>query len=167
MSLPTLAQVDELGTLVAKSAPARFEDMNGHVNVRGHYDLHMDGAEIAFEQTLGIDEAYVARVNQSSFSLAHHVQFHHEVLVGHEVSLHLRLLGRGPKTIHAVTILANRTTDQIASTVEFVEVYVDLATRRSAPIAADVAARIDPVLAQHQALSWSLPPSQQLGTSRN
>jgi len=165
-TLPTVAQLDELGTLLVRPAPARFEDMNGHVNVRGHYDLHMDGAEIAFESALGLDESYVVRVGQSSFSLAHHLQFHHEVLVGHEVSVHLRFLGRGPKTMHAVTILANRTTGQVASTLEFVEAYVDLTTRRTTPLAPAVATRVDAALEQHVTLDWTLPPSHRLGTSR-
>lgn len=164
--LPTVAELDDLGTLFVREVPERYRDLNGHVNVRGHYDLHMDAAEEAFQGGLGLDEAFVERTGQSSFSIAHHVQFHHEILVGHEVSTHLRVLGRGPKTIHAVTVVANRTTDEIASTLEFVEAYVDLTTRRSIPIAPEVAARIDALLTEHAALPWDLPSSHQLGTSR-
>ena len=166
MSLPTMAQVDELGTLLTCAVPSRYEDLNGHVNVRGHYDLHMDGAESAFAKEMGVDEAYLERTGQSSFSVAHHVQFHSEILVGHEVSVHLRHLGRGPKTIHAVTVLVNRTTGRIASTLEFVEAYVDLTTRRSTEIPAELAAHIDERVARHAALDWSLPASHQLGVSR-
>lgn len=166
MSLPTIEQVDELGTLLKRVVPARYEDLNGHVNVRGHYDLHMDGAEAAFAQEMGVDEDYLERTGQSSFSVAHHVQFHSEILVGHEVSVHLRHLGRGPKTIHSVTILVNRTTGRIASTLEFVEAYVDLTTRRSTAIPGELAARIDDGVARHTALDWSVPLSHQLGVSR-
>jgi len=164
--LPTLADLDALGTLLQRSVPARYEDLNGHVNVRGHYDLHMDTAEQAFRQLLRIDEDFLARTGQSSFSVAHHVQFHREILVGHEVTGHFRVLGRGPKTIHAMMILANRTTGHVASTLELVEAYVDLTTRRSTEIAPEVAERLDTLLAQHEQLAWSLPPSHRLGTSR-
>ncbi len=164
--LPTLAEIDELDTLLTVEVPAKYEDLNGHVNVRGHYDLHMDGLDSAFMSGLGIDEDFVERTGQSSFSSTHHVQFHHEILVGHEVTVHLRILGRGAKTIHAVTVLVNRTTQEIASTIEFVEVYVDLTTRRPIEIHPDLAGQLDALLEQHRALTWSLPPSHQLGTSR-
>nr|WP_283251719.1 thioesterase family protein [Aeromicrobium duanguangcaii] len=140
--------------------------MNGHVNVRGHYDLHMDAAEESWEHQVGLDQAFLDRTGQSSFSLTHHVQFHREILVGHEVTAHLRILDRGPKTVHAVTILANRTTGEIASTLEFVEAYVDLTTRRTTAFAPEIAERIDALLEQHASLPWSLPPSHRLGTSR-
>lgn len=165
-ALPTPEEVDRLGTLLSRTVPERYQDLNGHVNVRGHYDLHMDAAESAFMTELGVDEDFLERTGQSSFSVAHHVQFHHEILVGHEVSAHLRILGRGSKTIHAVTILVNRTTGEIASTLEFVEAYVDLTTRRATAIAPDVAERIDTLLAEHTELDWSVPLSHQLGTSR-
>lgn len=164
--LPTVAEIDELGIEPTVTVPAKYEDLNGHVNVRGHYDMHMDGLDTSFSSRLGIDEAFVERTGQSSFSSTHHVQFHHEILVGHEVTLHLRILGRGAKTIHAVTVLVNRTTGEIASTIEFVEIYVDLTTRRPIEIGPEVAARLDPLLAEHQSLTWTLPPSHQLGTSR-
>lgn len=166
MTWPTLADLDALGTLLERTVPAKYEDLNGHVNVRGHYDLHMDTAEVAFQELLLIDEDYLARTGQSSFSVAHHVQFHAEILVGHEVTGHFRVLGRGPKTIHTMMILANRTTGHIASTLELVEAWVDLTTRRSTPIAPDVAERIDALIAEHEPLPWSLPPSHRLGTSR-
>ncbi|MET1133246.1 MAG: thioesterase family protein [Aeromicrobium sp.] len=165
-ALPTPEDLEPLGTLLSRTVPARYQDLNGHVNVRGHYDLHMDAAEASWESQMGLDQAFLDRTGQSSFSVAHHVQFHHEILVGHEVSAHLRILGRAAKTVHAVTILANRTTGEIASTLEFVEAYVDLTTRRATEFAPEVAERIDALLAQHAALPWSLPPSHRLGTSR-
>jgi len=165
-SLPTPTDLEPLGTLFTRTVPERYQDLNGHVNVRGHYDLHMDAAEASWERQVGLDQAFLDRTGQSSFSLTHHVQFHREILVGHEVTAHLRILGRGPKTVHAVTIVANRTTDEIASTLEFVEAYVDLTTRRTAPFAPEVAERIDALLEQHAALPWSLPPSHRLGTTR-
>ncbi|WP_313406180.1 thioesterase family protein [Aeromicrobium sp.] len=165
-ALPTPAEVDRIAPLLTRTVPERYQDLNGHVNVRGHYDLHMDAAEGSFTTQLGVDESFLERTGQSSFSVAHHVQFHHEILVGHEVSAHLRVLGRGTKTIHAVTILVNRSTGEIASTLEFVEAYVDLTTRRATAIAPEVAERIDALLAEHVELDWSVPLSHRLGTSR-
>lgn len=166
-TLPTIDQIDELGTLMKVEVPERYRDLNGHVNVRGHYDLNMEGCEYAFTSLIGLDEAFLERTNQSSFSATHHVQFHDEILVGHEVSMHHRLLGRGAKTLHAVTVLVNRTTGRIASTVEYVEVSVDLTTRRPVEWHLQISERMDAMLAEHRELTWSLPPSGALGTSRN
>ena len=166
MSLPTLDQVDELGTLATTTVSSQYQDLNGHVSVRGHYSLHMDAAEQAFGQSLGVDESYLERTGQSSFSVAHHVLFHSEIHVGHEVSLHVRFLDRGDKTIHAATVLANRTTGRVAGTLEFIEAYVDLTTRRSTSIAPELAERIDEQVARHRALAWTLPSSEQLGVRR-
>lgn len=165
--LPSVAEVDQLAPVLSHTVPAKYRDMNDHVNVRGHYDLHMEATELGFADLLGLDEAHLARTQHSSFSVVHHVLFHHELQVGDEVSLHLRLLDRGPKTIHAVTILVNRSAQQVASTVEFVEAHVDLTTRRSTPIPDALAARIDAVLDQHRQLTWSTPASRQLGVSRS
>jgi len=166
MSLPSLEQVDELGTLATTTVSAQYQDLNGHVSVRGHYNLHMDAAEQAFGQVLGVDETYLERTGQSSFSVAHHVLFHSEIHVGDEMSLHLRFLDRGDKTIHAVTVLTNRTTGRVASTLEFIEAYVDLTTRRATSIAPELAERIDQHVARHQALTWTLPASERLGVRR-
>lgn len=164
--LPSVDQVDQIAPALTRTAPQKYRDMNDHVNVRGHYDLHLEATELAFTELFGFGESYVARTGQSSFSVAHHVQFHAEILIGQQVSAHLRILARGPKSFHGVTILANRTTRQIASTLEFVEVYVDLSTRRSAPIPDEFAQSVDQVIARHRALDWTMPASEQLGVSR-
>lgn len=164
--LPTVAQVDQIEPVLTRVVPGTYRDMNDHVNVRGHYDLHMEAVHVGFERLLGLNEEYLARTGESSFSVAQHVQFHDEILVGQEVSGHVRLLGRGPKTVHAVTILLNRSTGRVASTVEFVEAYVDLTTRRSTPMPDALAARIDETIDQHRQLTWSTPASHQLGVSR-
>ena len=123
MTQPRLPTIDDLAQLCADAeltAPPAFEDENGHVNVRHHYGLHMDGAEVAF-RGFGIDQAWLARTGQSSFSVEHHVTFHSEILIGDELAVYFRLLDRSAKVIHAMTILADLTTGRVVSPVEFIE----------------------------------------------
>lgn len=154
---PTIADLDALGTALRTTVPPAFEDMNGHVNVRHHYGLHMDGAEGAFVDDLGLDESWLERTGQSSFSVEHHLQFSSEILVGDDVSVHLRVLGRSRKAIHTMTILYDRTRDEVASTLESLELYVDLTTRRTTPMPDELAKLLDALVDEHAGLPWDLP----------
>lgn len=55
-----------------------------------------------------------------------HLHYHQEVLVGHEVSSHLRLVGRTDRLLHGMAFLVNRTKDTLANTFEFALGNVDL-----------------------------------------
>ncbi|TNM36516.1 thioesterase [Nocardioides albidus] len=165
-ALPRADQVTALPVARATTAPPDWEDHNGHVNVTGHYLFHMQACHDAFAD-LGIDQDYVHRHGQSAFSVEHHVSFFDEVLVGHELSAHLLVLDRSDKLLHAVSVMVDRTTDRIASSVEFVEAHVDLATRRTCPFQPDIAKRLDEVLEAHRALGWTFPLNGSMGLRRD
>ncbi|MBM9465551.1 thioesterase family protein [Aeromicrobium sp. YIM 150415] len=162
---PTIEQLDELGIIHRRTVPPEFEDLNGHVNVRHHYTLHMEGAHAVFADELGVDEERAAR-GEGTFSLSQYIRFASEILVGHDVSVHWRLLDRSDKIIHGMTILADRTTGKVASTSEFIEAFVDLNTRRVAPMPQDLADLLDKLLATHRELPWELPLSEPLAVRR-
>ncbi|MGH1565742.1 thioesterase family protein [Mumia sp. DW29H23] len=163
---PTLDDLDALGALMTRTAPPEFQDMNGHVNVRHHYGMHMDGAAQGFVESFDLGEGWLDRTGQSAFSVEHHITFHSEILVGHEVSVHLRMLGRSDKAMHAMTILLDRSTGKVASTLEYVEVYVDLTTRRATAMPEELTKPLDALLEEHADLDWDLPRSRAMGTSR-
>jgi acyl-CoA thioesterase FadM len=152
--------------LVQTRATSQSQDYNGHVNVRGHYGLHIDAAEAALMGPLGIDQEWLSRVGQSLFSATHHLQFHAEILVGDDLEVFLRLLDRPAKALHAMSILFDKTTGRVASTLEFVDVYVDLSTRRATTMPADLTQRTDAILRRHAQSDWQLPLSRPLATSR-
>lgn len=162
LTRPTIDDVSALGTALALVAPAEFEDGNGHVNVTHYYRLHMEAADAAFSD-LGFDDAYRERTGHSVFSVEHHIRFLDESLVGDELSVHLRILGAGPKTIHAQTILVNRSRGTVANTLEFLELHVDLGTRRTTPMPGALAEPLNAMAAAHAALPWSLPLAGPLG----
>ncbi|OUZ11656.1 hypothetical protein BHE97_03855 [Aeromicrobium sp. PE09-221] len=162
---PTIGQLDELGIIRRRIVPPEFEDLNGHVNVKHHYTLHMEGAEAAFTGELGLDEARAGR-GEGTFSLTQHIRFSSEILIGHDVSVHWRVLDRSDKIIHGMTILADRTTGKVASTSEFIEAFVDLTTRRITPMPQDLARRLDELLDAHRRIPWELPLSEPLAARR-
>ena len=155
---PTVDDIAELGTAVALVAPPEFEDGNGHVNVGHYYRLHMEASTV-FLRGLGFDDDYRRRTGHSVFSIEHHIRFMDESLVGDELSVHMRVLGVGAKSIHGQTIIVNRSRGTIANTLEFIELHVDLTTRRTTPLPADLGERIRAELERHRALPWTLPLS--------
>ena len=148
------------------TATSDLEDYNGHVNVRHHYGFHIDATEALFVDRFGIDEDWLARVGQSTFSVSQHLQFHSEIMVEDRLEVFLRLLGRSDKTLHGMSILFDVSTGQVSSTLEYVEVYVDLSTRKSTAMPSELTDQLDELLQTHQPLGWQLLLSQSLGTSR-
>ncbi|GAA3534606.1 hypothetical protein AFL01nite_06610 [Aeromicrobium flavum] len=159
---PTIDDVSGLGTALSLVAPPEFEDGNGHVNVGHYYRLHMEAADAAFT-ALGFDEAYRDRTGHSVFSVEHHIRFHDESLVGDELSVHLRILGVAPKAIHGLTVVVNRSRGTIANTLEFLELHVDLTSRRTTPMPDDLTALLHDRVREHEALPWSLPLAGPMG----
>lgn len=162
-TLPTVDQVRELPASLTLVAPPEFEDQNGHVNVTRYYSLHMQAAEIALGG-LGFDQQLIEDEKLTIFSAEHHLTFVHEVLVGQQVSVHVRLLSRSAKAMHGVSILVNDTTGRIANLLEFIELHVDLSTRRTTALRGKAADLLDRVIAEHAALDWDVPRSGPLGT---
>jgi len=160
--LPAIEDVLAIPASAREVAPASWEDINGHVTVPAYYGFHMEAAGRALEE-LGWDEDYLTRTGQSLFSVGQHVRYYDEALVGHELSAHVRLLGRNERVLHAISIVVNHTTGRIANTLEFLEAHVDLTTRRTSPITPQLAQRTDELLATHRALPWTVPLNTGMG----
>ena len=86
--------------------------------------------------------------------------------VGHEVSVHLRWVARGDKVMHAISFVVDRTTGQVANSLEVLEAHVDLTTRRACAWAPTIAERIDELVAAHAALPWPAPTCGAIGVRR-
>lgn len=162
LQTPTVEDVLALGSGHSIVVPAEFEDENGHVNVVRYYSLHIEAGDEHF-RSLGFDDNYRTRTGHSIFSVDHYVRFHDESLVGDELSVHLRLLGVGDKAVHGQTITVNLTRGTVANTMEFVELHVDLTTRRTTPMPASFADPLRTLAQQHDALPWGLPLAGPLG----
>lgn len=153
---PTPAQVRELSALVEHVIPAEWEDHNGHVNVR-HYMSLYDIAGWPLFNTIGIDASYFTERRLGMFDLEHHIRFLNEIRVGETVSLYGRLVARTPKRLHGFMFVLNDTRDSLASTLEFVSTGADLEKRRTEVFPNDIAEKIDRLVAESNALSWTPP----------
>ncbi len=153
---PDLSQVLELPCVHSQSVPQKYVDQNGHMNVRHYQDLYSEAFD-AFVDGHGFTVRTEDGRTVGLFDTRHHTSFYREVLAGSDVSVHVRLLARTERRFHGVWFLANRTSGQVANSMEFLTACVDLSTRRSTEIPAAFAAALDGRIREDQGLDWSPP----------
>lgn len=163
-TLPTADQVLAIPAELSCVVPAEFEDTNGHMNIRHYFDLQTQAVARLFERIGYTPGKGGPRVGP--FTLEQHLRYHREVLVGHEVSAHLRLVGRDDRLLHGMAFLVNRTERLLANTFEFVLGNVDLEVRRLAPFTVSAAAAVDREIEQHRHLDWDVPAFPATGLRR-
>lgn len=154
--VPTLRDLDDLPPLLERTVPAEWEDLNGHVNVR-HYLALYDQAGWPMMSWLGVDERHFREERRGFVDLEHHIWYLAEMHVGDAVTVHARFLARSAKRFHGAMFIANRSRHSVASAFEYVSTAADLEARRSAPLPADVAAKLDELIAAHSRLTWPAP----------
>jgi acyl-CoA thioester hydrolase len=136
--------------------PPEYQDENRHMNVRGYMAI-FDDAGYPFIASFGITPEFREATGTGGFDLEHHLHYLNEVHIGDTVAVYSRVHGRSAKRIHYMMFMVNETRGTLAATFECVNSSADLRVRRTAPIAPEVAARIDAQLALDSALDWETP----------
>jgi acyl-CoA thioester hydrolase len=95
----------------------------------------------------------------TTFTLESHVCYLREVLEGTPLRFTTRLLGFDEKRIHYVHEMRHAEEGWIAATNELMSLHVSRATRRAAPMAPEVVARLEDTQRRHQ----DLPVPSQVG----
>ncbi|MEZ5095791.1 MAG: thioesterase family protein [Nocardioides sp.] len=153
-ALPSYDEVVALPRGHRVTVPPEHGDPNGHLNVRHYLGLFDDAEWVVFEGVdLGSDLA--ERGVGGIFALEQHLTYRREVLVGDEVSVHLRFVGRTEQLMHLVSYLANHTRREVAASMEALDGYVDFGTRRLAPVPQPQASGLDRLLEQAAGLPWT------------
>ncbi len=130
-------------------------DDNGHLNM-GYYVVVFDSATDAWLDYVGLSASENARTGVSTFTLESHVNYLREVREAAPLRFTTRLLGFDAKRIHYFHEMHHATDGYLAATNELMSLHVSRATRRAAPMAAEVLTRLADVLSQHQTLP--VPP---------
>lgn len=151
--LPTYDEVLTLPSGPRLIVPAEYGDTNGHLNVRYHLAIY-DDAEWAIFERLGLGDEHAEAGIGGIFALEQHLTYRREVLVGDEVSVQVRIIGRDQRMIHLVHYLANHTHHEVAGSMEALNAYVDLQTRRLASFPAVSAEGLDGHITRAAALEW-------------
>ncbi|NLX08433.1 MAG: thioesterase [Chloroflexi bacterium] len=152
----SLEKITALPLVYRVTIPPEYEDENGHMNIRWYLAV-FDDAGYPFAASLGITPEYHRQHRTGGFDLEHHIHYLREVMIGDTVAVYIRLVGQTPKRIHYLMFMVNETRGTLASIFECINSFADMTVRRTAPYPPEIAARLEALLAQHQALDWEPP----------
>lgn len=156
--LPTCNEVRQLPLTHQSTVPDEWIDVMGHMNV-AHYTAAFSAAMQSLRSTLGLDNQLVQEQQIGSFALETHTRYIAELRVGDVFQIHSRVLerSRSRTRLHAMHFLVNARTERLSTTFEAIVANVDLQQRRMTPFLADVLARLDDMIEEHQKLDWAPP----------
>ncbi|MCK6578471.1 MAG: thioesterase family protein [Anaerolineae bacterium] len=153
-----LEAIRALPAIFRQTIPETYQDENGHMNMRWYLAL-FDDAGYPLSASFGLTGEFHTQHDSGGYDLEHHLHYLREVMVGDDVTIYARLLGRSAKRIHYMMFMVNEMRGALAATFECVNSFADMRTRRTAPYPSEIAARIDALLAVHQVLDWTAPVS--------
>ena len=126
-------------------------DYNGHMNV-AYYVLAFDYATDAFFDYLGIGRAYKQSADRSTFAVEMNVSYVREVQEGDPLAFRTWLLGCDHKRLHYYHEMYHADEGWLAAGCELMSLHIDMSTRRTAPFADAITARLDEIAAAHSAV---------------
>jgi acyl-CoA thioester hydrolase len=126
-------------------------DGNGHMNM-GYYVVVFDLATDEWMQVIGLDAEHRRRREVTTFCLEAHVTYHREVREGDALRFTTRLLAFDTKRIHYVHAMYHAEGGYLAATNELMSLHVSQQTRRGAPMAREILARLTRILEVHRGL---------------
>jgi acyl-CoA thioester hydrolase len=126
-------------------------DHNGHMNM-GYYLVVFDLATDEWFRHLGLDQPHRRAQGVTTFCLEAHVTYQREVHAGDPLRFTTQLLAYDAKRIHYLHAMYHATEGYLAATNELMSLHVSQHTRRGAPMAPEVLARLARIRAAHDAL---------------
>jgi acyl-CoA thioester hydrolase len=135
-------------------------DHNRHMNM-GYYLVVFDFATDEFFRWAGLDDEHRRAHRVTTFCVEAHVTYHREVREGDPLRFTTLLLGHDAKRLHYIHAMYQAAEGYLAATNELMSLHVSEATRRGAPMAPEILARLAPIQAAHDAV----PRPSQAGRS--
>lgn len=151
-----VADVRRLPKTYTLTIPEDYLDSMGHMNVMWYTHLFSMGLTGLME-ILGVTDAFDGSNDSGTFVLESHVRHLSEVRVGHTIHIHSRMIGRSEKRFHVIHFMTNDDKQDVSATFESVSSFVNLARRRTAPLPPNMAAPMDCLVTESQALAWEAP----------
>lgn len=151
MTNPACQHTDAPPAPHVETVRPEWVDYNGHMNV-AYYVLVFDHATDAVMDFLDLGEAYRERTTGSVFVGEAHVTYEREVGAGDTLSVASRILGFDGKRLILYHEMHADGIEGLVATNEVLCLHVDLETRRTAPIPAEAARRIERAVLEQSAL---------------
>lgn len=162
---PTFDQVAALPTIVEATVPEEWIDENGHMNINHYFDIGGDGSW-TFCRNLGLQDLYEADPPTGLFTTENHITYLSELRLGEELSAHVRCVDVGPRSVHLITIVLDRTHERVAAVHEVVLVHVDMTARKAAPFPDHFREALESAVAADRELDWPAPLCGAMGVRR-
>ena len=112
--------------------PSAWIDINNHMNV-AYYVLAFDQGVDSLWDRFGITDEHIREMNSSTFAVEAHVTYRRELVLDDPYIVTAQVLAYDEKRIHQFQRLYQADERYLAATCEWMNLHVDLATRRVAP----------------------------------
>ncbi len=124
---------DMLGIEVSRGTVLpEWIDINGHMNV-AYYVLAFDRGIDALWERFGITDEHIQTQGSSTFAVESHVLYRRELQVNDPFIVTAQILAYDEKRIHQFQRMYHAEDGFIAATAEWMNLHVDMSTRRVAP----------------------------------
>jgi acyl-CoA thioester hydrolase len=121
------------GTIIAEGVvKPEWIDVNDHMNV-AWYVLAFDLGVDALWERFGITSDYIETTSGSTFAVESHVTYQRELLEGDKYIVAGQILAFDEKRIHQFQRLYHAEKKYLAATAEWMNLHVDLSSRRVSP----------------------------------
>jgi acyl-CoA thioester hydrolase len=128
-------------------------DVNNHMNV-AYYVLAFDQGVDALWERFGITNEHIREMNSSTFAVESHVVYRRELRLDDPYIVTAQILAFDDKRIHQFQRLYHAEAHFLAATAEWMNLHVDLNTRRVAPWPKEILADITAVAESQGAWPW-------------
>ena len=129
-------------------------DVNNHMNVAYYvlaFDLGVDSLWVEF----GITDEHIREMNTSTFAVESHIIYRQELKLDDPFIVTTQILAFDEKRIHQFQRLYHAEKNYLAATAEWMNLHVDLETRRVAPWPPQILADIQKIAASQG--EWPYP----------
>ncbi len=107
-------------------------DINGHMNV-AFYVLAFDKAVDDLLARAGVTDDYIRETGGTTFAVESHVTWRRELTEGQAYRIESQILAYDAKRVHQFQRMYHAEENYLAATAEWMNLHVDLATRRVSP----------------------------------
>ncbi len=149
--MPTQSDISTPFDLPSAVVIPEWIDHNGHMNV-ANYLRAFDTAADALGTYVGLSREYKKQANVATFVGDVHITYKREVKEGDPLRFSGRIIACDAKRVHYWLEMYHADEGYLSATAEFLDLHVDMATRRVAPMAPEMLARIQAVRDAHATL---------------
>ena len=128
-------------------------DDNDHMNV-AYYILAFDRAIDSFWRNFGMTNDFIKETHSSTFAVESHIKWQKEMRLNEPYLITTQVLAYDSKRIHQFMRMYHAEKKFVAATIEWLNLHVDLSSRKVSPWPEIVLHKISDFVSGHQKWNW-------------